>query len=145
MAQACKIMMDQGLLAMRGLCAAWRVSPWIRFATQLWTLVIMPGDEELQVPEEDVFLDGMLPLQSFTSEISTVDSTPREHAQYALRGDRIGETHQPWLVDANDDFNKMFDDELRDMVVLAFAHTSTPFTATRSGKKLAAVDTETDL
>ena len=39
------------------------------------------------------------------------------------------------VVDAKDDFNMMFDDELRDAVVLACANTSSPFTATRSGKK----------
>ena len=49
MAQACKIMMDQGRLAMRGLCAARRVSPWIRFSTQLGTLVIMPGTRSCKV------------------------------------------------------------------------------------------------
>ena len=42
-------------------------------------------------------------------------------------------------MDANDEFNKMIDDEVRDAVVLAFANTFTLFTATRSGKKLTAV------
>ena len=52
----------------------------------------MPGDEEVQGYDEDVFLDGVPQLSSNTSEISTMASTPREHAQYGLRGDRIGET-----------------------------------------------------
>ena len=49
----------------------------------------MPGDEELQDHEEDVFLDGLPPLSSNSSEASTIASTPR--ARFGLRGDRIGE------------------------------------------------------
>ena len=79
MAQAFKIVIDQGLLAMRGLCAARRVSPRMRFASQIGTLVILPEE------------DG--------SEMSTMASTLREHAQYGLRGDRIGEADHPRLGD----------------------------------------------
>ena len=63
-------------------------SPWIRFAVPFGTLFVMPGDDGLQGLEEDVFLDGLLPLSSCTSEMSTVASTPRERAQYGLRGDK---------------------------------------------------------
>ena len=86
------------VLAMRGLCAARRESPWIRFPPQFGTLVITPRDEGLQGHEEHIFLDGLPVLSSSTSEISTRASTPREHAQYALRGDRIGEADHPGLV-----------------------------------------------
>ena len=55
------------------------------------TLFITPEDEEGQGCEEDVFLDGLLPLSSSTSEASTIASTLREHAKYDLRGNRIGE------------------------------------------------------
>ena len=98
MAEAFKIMKDHGLLAMRGLCAARRVSPSIRFATQFGTRGIMPGDGGLQDrEEEDVFLDGLPPLSSRTSQASKTASTPREHAQYGYgsRGDRIGEADDP--------------------------------------------------
>ena len=78
LAQAFKIMMDQGLFAMRVLCAARRVSPWIGIGR-----------------EEGVFSDRLPPLSSSTSEISTTSSTPREHAQYGLRGDRVGEAEDP--------------------------------------------------
>ena len=67
MAKVIKIMMDQGLLAMMGLCAARRVSTWIRFATQFGTPVVIPGDEGFQGREEDVFLDRLPPLSSSTS------------------------------------------------------------------------------
>ena len=39
MAQALEIVMDQGLLALAGLCAAQRVNPWILFAAQFGTPV----------------------------------------------------------------------------------------------------------
>ena len=83
---------------MRGLCAARRVSPWMRFATQIGTLVIMAGDEGLQGHEEDVFLDRLLPLSSSTSELSMVVSTLREHAEYGLPGDRLGDAEHPGSV-----------------------------------------------
>ena len=63
---------DHGLLAMREHCAARRVNPRMRFATQIGTLVIMPRDEGLQCHEEDVFLDGLPPLSSSTSQISSM-------------------------------------------------------------------------
>ena len=44
---------------------------------------------------EDVFLDGLLPLSSTTSETPATASTPRERAQHGLRGDRIGEADHP--------------------------------------------------
>ena len=47
-------------------------------------------------------------------------------------------------MDAKDDFHKMFDDELRAASVLAFANTSPPFTATRSGKKLTSRQKDAD-
>ena len=45
--------------------------------------------------EEDVFLDGLFPLPPSSSEASKVASAPREHAQYGLRDDRIGEADHP--------------------------------------------------
>ena len=88
---------------MRGLCAARRVSPWMHFATQTGTLVIMPGDKELQGHEEEVFLDGLPPLRSSTSEISMMASTPREHAQYdPLGGPKGSSTHVNCLFAVNE-------------------------------------------
>ena len=75
-------------------------SPWIRFAAQLGTLVIMPGDDGLQGHEEDVVLDGVPPLPSCTSKISTTASTPREYAQYGVRGDRTGEVRPGPVMEA---------------------------------------------
>ena len=40
------------------------------------------------------------------------------------------------VVDAKEEVNKLFEDEMGDAVVLAFAHTVTPSTATRWGKEL---------
>ena len=48
----------------------------------------------MQGHKKDVFLNGLHPLSLGTSEISTIDSTPREHAQHGLRGKRIGETDE---------------------------------------------------
>ena len=39
-------------------------SPWIRFAAQFGTLVVMPSDEGLQSHEQDVSLDGLPWLSS---------------------------------------------------------------------------------
>ena len=48
------------------------------------------------------------------------------------------------VVDATNDFNNIFDYEVRGAFLLAFANTSTPM-ATCSGKKLTAVHKDTDL
>ena len=69
----------------------------MRVAAQIGTLII-PLDEELQGHDENVFFDGLPSLSSCTSETSTMASTPREHAQYGLRADRIGEADHPGLV-----------------------------------------------
>ena len=71
------------------------VNPWIQFATQFGTLVIMPGEEGLQDQEEDGFLDGLLPLSSCTSKASTTASTPGEKAKYGIRGGRVDEADFP--------------------------------------------------
>ena len=44
-------------------------SPWIRFAAQFGTSVVMPGDEVLQGRDEDVSWDGLRPLSSCTPEV----------------------------------------------------------------------------
>ena len=50
------------------------------------------------------------------------------------------------VVDAKEELNKMMIvDEIRDAVVLAFANTLTPSTATRSGKKLTDLRKKEDL
>ena len=49
------------------------------------------------------------------------------------------------VVDAKDDFNKVFDDELRDAVVLPFANTSTPFTGQVAREKLISGHRDKDL
>ena len=69
-------------------------SRWIRFLAQFGTLFITLGNDGLQGHEEDVFLNGLPPLLSWTSEKTTVVSTPREHAQHGLRGNRVGEADQ---------------------------------------------------
>ena len=42
-----------------------------------------------------MYLDRLPPLSPSTSEISTISLTPREHAQFGLRGDRVGEAEHP--------------------------------------------------
>ena len=80
MAAAFKIMMDQGLLAMVGHCAARRVSPWIPCSGHLLSC---QGTRGLQGHEEDVFLDGLPPLSLSRSEISTIALTPRVRTESA--------------------------------------------------------------
>ena len=95
MAKAFKNYDGPRALGDEGLCATRRVSPWIRVATQFEISVVMPGHEGLSGHEEDVFLDPLPPLSSSTSEISVVVSPAREHAQYGLRRDRIGDAEHP--------------------------------------------------
>ena len=97
MAQAVKVMMDGGLLVLAGLCAARRVNPWILFATQFGTLVIMPGHDGQEDHAENEFLQGLPPLSSSTSEASRRTSTPRDHARYGLREGPYwrGSSHRP--------------------------------------------------
>ena len=52
----------------------------------------------LQGYEEYVFVNGLPPLPSCTSDIPAIASTPREHTQCGLRGDRVGEADQPGRV-----------------------------------------------
>ena len=79
MAQALKIVMDHGLLALATLCSAPRLNPWILFATQFGTLVIMLGDERRKTTRRTSFCRGCLRCP------------PCDHARSGLPGDRIGE------------------------------------------------------
>ena len=47
------------------------------------------------ITQKNVFLQGLLPLSSSTSEASTITSTPRDCARYGLREDRIREAAHP--------------------------------------------------
>ena len=86
-AQAFKVMMDQGLLAMR------ERSVLLGVRGRGSILLLSSGHSlscqgtRVQGHEEDVFLDGLPPLSSSTSEIPTMVSTPPERAQCGLRGD----------------------------------------------------------
>ena len=71
------------------------MKPWILFATQFGTLVLMPGDDDPEDYAENEFFQGWPPLSSSTSEASTGSSTPREHARYGFGGDRIDEVAHP--------------------------------------------------
>ena len=83
--EALKIVMDQGLVALAGLCQ------WTQFAT----FVNMLGGESPEDQQENELLQGLPPLSSSSSEASALASALRDHARYGLRGDRIVKASTP--------------------------------------------------
>ena len=89
-AQALKIVMGQGFLAVAGLHCSTGEPEDLVCEKQSATLVIMSGGEGPDDDAENKFLQGLLPLSS-----STPTTTPRDHARCGLQGDRIGEAAHP--------------------------------------------------
>ena len=57
----------------------------------------------------------------------------------------VNSNDQKQVVDAQEELNKLIEDAMRDTVVVAFANTSTPCTATCSEKKLTSGHKDKDL
>ena len=96
MGHALKIVMDQVFLPLAGLCPARRENPWILFATQFGTLVIVLGDEGPEDHAVNELLQGLLPLSSSQFRSTCDNRLLRATVRGMVFGrNRIGEPAHP--------------------------------------------------